>query len=286
MKVKVKSVVTSAILASMAFILGVTVAVPPAVASPIPTAWSVQITPASTLTKVQISISFSGLQVESAVQLKLMPTNLVVGDGFSSSDGTASFEFGVPATLAAGSYTIVATGITSTDSSFTAEVAAFDVGATGLITDTTLRDGPLSLEVTSGAVASFGAAYLMGNLSVTDGALGLFSVRDERVVSRPGWTLYASVADFVLSTDASVFLLKNQLGISPVRFAPESTAEGVELGLPTRPGLATYPMMFAEAEPGAMPGITTLDATLRLVAPPYLPVGTYNSTVTLTLVSK
>jgi hypothetical protein len=284
--VKIKSVVLSAIIASTAFILGMPLAVPAATATPTSTAWTVQMTPASTTTNVQISISFIGLQVESAVQLKLMPTDLVVGDGFSSSDGTASFEFGVPATLTEGTYTIAVAGITSTDSSFTAEVAAFSVSETGLITDTTLRDGPLSLEVTSDATASFGAPYLMGYLSVTDGALGYVSVRDERVVSRPGWILYASVDDFHLSTDESVLLPKNQLGISPVRLAPESTAEGVELGLPTRPGLATYPMLFAEAEPGAMPGVTTLDATLRLVAPPYLPVGTYVSTVTLTLVSK
>lgn len=271
-----------------AVVLGAVAVFSPAspVSAAAPTAWTVSLTPASTVSTVQISTSFTGLFPNSAIQLTLMPTSLVVADDFSSAAGDASFTFGVPNNLEPGSYTISAAGITSTDSAFTADVAAFEVGASGSVTDSTLRDGLLSLDVAEGAAATFGAPYLDGNISVTDGSLGHFSVRDERVVSRPGWILYASVSDFRLTTDEAVILPANQLGISPAQFIPGSTAEGIDLGDPVRAGLASFPMIFAEATPGAMPGTTVLDATLRLISPPYLPVGTYTSTVTLTLVSK
>jgi hypothetical protein len=251
-----------------------------------PTAWSVSLTPASTVSTVQITTSFTGLFPNSAIQIKLMPVAIVVADDFSSAQGEASFTFGVPSNLQPGSYTISAAGITSTDSAFTADVAAFEVGASGSVTDSTLRDGVLSLNVPASAAATFGEPYLDGNISVTDGTLGQFSVTDERVVSRRGWILYASVSDFRLSTDTNVVLPANQLGVSPAQFIPGSTAEGIVLGIPTRAGLASYPMIFAEATPGASPGTTVLDANLKLLSPPYLPVGTYTSTVTLTLVSK
>jgi len=251
-----------------------------------PTAWSVSLTPESTVSTVQITTAFTGLFPNSAIQLKLMPMALVVADDFSSAQGEVSFTFGVPSNLQPGSYTISAAGITSTNSAFTADVAAVEVGEFGSVTDSTLRDGALSLNVPAEAAATFGAPYLDGNISVTDGTLGQFSVRDERVVSRPGWILYASVSDFRLSTDNTVILPANQLGISPAQVTPGSSAEGIVLGIPTRSGLATYPMIFAEATPGATPGTTVLDANLKLLSPPYLPVGTYTSTVTLTLVSK
>jgi len=251
-----------------------------------PTAWSVYMSPNATLTTVQITTSFTGLAGSSAIQLRILPVNIAVADGFAGADGSVEFTFGVPSTLSAGDYVIAATGITTTDSAFSADIATFSVAETGIVSDSTLRDGPLSLEISANAAASFSSPYLDDGISITEGTLPRFSVRDERVASKPGWTLYASVAEFVLSTDASLTMPPSQLGITPQRFAPESTAEGVTLGTPSRAGTSAFPMVFAQADPGATPGVTVLDATVKLVSPPYMPVGTYNSTVTLTLVSK
>ena len=279
--------VFSALMASVgAFAVVSSLMQSPTAMAAVPTSWSVEITPSATLTTVKVTTSFSGLLPTSAIQLKLMPNSLVVADGFSSADGLAVFTFGIPSSLSAGDYIISATGVTNTNSAFSADVAAFSVAPNGLVSDSTLRDGPLSLEVAADAAASFASPYLEGNISVTEGVLGRFSVRDDRIVSKPGWTLYASVADFVLATDATKVIPSNQLGVTPLKFAPESTAQGVELGTSTRAGASSFPMIFAQASPGATPGITVLDASLKLLSPPYLPVGTYNSTVTLTLVSK
>jgi hypothetical protein len=51
-------------------------------------------------------------------------------------------------------------------------------------------------------------------------------------------------------------------------------------------GSATYPFEFAASPAGVQAPTTTLGGNLTLLAPPQLPVGTYNGTITLTLMSR
>jgi hypothetical protein len=117
--------------------------------------------------------------------------------------------------------------------------------------------------------------------------LGQISVNDQRTVSKQGWTMYADVTNFVLSTNQAVSISKTQLGAVPQLISGSTEATGISLGAPTSAGAASYPMIFAEASAQASSvGHSTFDAALTFVAPPEYPVGTYNATVTITLVSK
>lgn len=248
--------------------------------------WTISVTPASTLTTAQISIDIVGLHAGAACQLVLHPSDYVVAQGFADELGHATFAFRVPSTLGAGSYSIALTSVSSSDSAFTSSIATFDVAGTGIVTDTTTRDGALGLEVPISAAATFSAPVLENNISTTRGTLGTVTVADNRTQSKRGWTLFATVTSFVFDSDSSVSMPSNLLGIEPLRFAPSSTATGVKLGTKSVPGDTTYPYVFAEADAGSGVGVTALDANLMLISPPSFPVGRYTATLTLTLVSK
>ena len=145
-------------------------------------------------------------------------------------------------------------------------------------------NGVLSLVVPAGASATFGAPTLVNNKSTTTGTLGHFTVADGRVVTREGWTLSADVADFVNSTNSAITISKTQLGVAPQIVS--SDAAGVTVGASQIAGAATYSSIFAEGAPTINAGNTVLDAALTFVAPQNKPAGTYNSTMTLTVVSK
>jgi hypothetical protein len=78
-------------------------------------------------------------------------------------------------------------------------------------------------------------------------------------------------------------MASSQLGIEPRIIAG---GVGVNLGQATFAGNAVYPFVFAEAPEGVQVSSTTLNGNLKLLAPQGLPVGTYNGTITITLVSR
>ncbi|BDV32226.1 hypothetical protein [Microbacterium terricola] len=140
------------------------------------------------------------------------------------------------------------------------------------------EDGALSLEVPAGAKATFGTATLVNHLSTSTAELPEFSVVDERIVSRPGWTLTADVADF---TSGSSTFGAEHLGLAPTLV---TDAHGAELAAAQTAGSGVYPADFAAADAGKGIGETTFSADLTLVAPVDAPAGTYTSKLTLTLI--
>lgn len=245
--------------------------------------WTASISPGSTVTTAEFNISFTGLQSNSAVQLKLQPTDLVVGDDFSTAEGTARFTFKIPSSTSAGDFSVSAAGISNSGSAFSVVVATFSVAATGIVTDSTVRDGVLTLEILAGAAATFANPVIENGLSVTYGVIGDFIVRDDRTITKPGWILTASVSTLTLATDTSVTMPSSQLGIEP---RISAGGVGVNAGLATLAGSAGYPFVFAEAPAGVQVSTTTLNGNLKLLAPQSLPVGTYSGTITITLVSR
>ena len=144
-------------------------------------------------------------------------------------------------------------------------------------------DGNLSLVVPSGAKATLGTASLVNGLSTSTGTLPAFTVDDQRVVSKPGWNLTASTANFVNGADSSKTIDAKQLGVKPTI---ATNPGGVVAGTEHVAGDATAFSGFASAPAGTGTGATSLSADLKLVAPSGTPAGTYASTMTLTLVSK
>lgn len=144
-------------------------------------------------------------------------------------------------------------------------------------------EGELSLVVPANAAASFGAPTLIDNKSTTTGTLGQITVDDQRFNTRQGWTLSADVANFARQGDAADTIAKTQLGLAPriVTGAPGAVAGSAQLA-----GSASYGSTFAEAPAGSGIGATSLDAELTFVAPQGKAAGTYESVLTLTVISK
>ena len=63
------------------------------------------------------------------------------------------------------------------------------------------------------------------------------------------------------------------------------TAAGIVLGVPTIAASASYPWTFAQGAPANNVGTTKLGGALTFVAPTDYPIGTYISTMTMTLTS-
>jgi hypothetical protein len=241
------------------------------------------ISPNSTVTSARFDFSFRGLGSNSAIQLTLQPTNLVVGDQFSTVDGTAQFSFKIPASTQPGDYSIRAVGVSNSGNAFAVVVATFAVASTGIVADSTMRDGVLTLEVPPGASATFDSPTLEDGRSITRGSLSNFVVRDERAASKPGWILNASVSSLTLSSDSSVTMSAAQLGVQPLVIPG---GNGINAGQATTAGNASNQFLFAEAPAGVQAVTTTLGGNLTLLASPQLPVGTYTGTITLTLMSR
>lgn len=148
------------------------------------------------------------------------------------------------------------------------------------------QNGVLSLSVPAGAAATFGTPTLVNNKSTTTGTLGAVTVNDGRILTVNGWDLTANVADFVNSVDATNVIGKTQLGVAPQVTAAGTTATGVTAAAAQVAGSASYPAAFASAAAGNTVGASVLDAGLTFVAPQSKAAGTYNSTLTLTVVSK
>ncbi|POH66198.1 hypothetical protein C3B60_10405 [Cryobacterium zongtaii] len=148
------------------------------------------------------------------------------------------------------------------------------------------ENGVLSLEVPTGAAATFATPTLVNNVSTTTGTLGAVTVNDGRFLTKEGWDLTANVVDFTNSADPTSTIGKSQLGIAPSVTAAGTVATGVTAAAPQVAGSATYPAAFASGAAANTTGLSVLNADLTFVAPQAKAAGTYNSTLTLTVVSK
>ncbi|MEC5150677.1 hypothetical protein [Cryobacterium sp. GrIS_2_6] len=232
-----------------------------------------------------VFVTIHGLKPLSHVELWVHSTPFLLISG--NADGSGGFEGSgtLPSDLESGGHTIEVTGTSAADTPFSQVAASFAVTEAGTIGSATTSDtnGVLSLVVPSAAVAVFNAPLLVTNRSTTTGVLGSFAVSDSRVLTQEGWTLSADVDDFVNAADGSV-IGASQLGLAPQLVSTDAT--GVSLVTAQTAGSATYPMNLAVAAPAQTVGTTVLNAGLTFVAPPEKSVGTYRSTLSLTLVSQ
>ena len=153
-------------------------------------------------------------------------------------------------------------------------------------TTTGAVNGVLALTVPAGAAASFGTPSLVNNKSTTTGTLGNITVNDGRVLTREGWDLSATVADFKNSTDATNTISKSQLGVAPKLVVAGTAATGVTAATAQVAGAASGSYGFASGLAANTVGDSVLNADLTFVAPQDKAAGTYTSTMTLTVVSK
>ncbi len=129
--------------------------------------------------------------------------------------------------------------------------------------------------VTSGAEAGqyYAAAGQINQVTVSD-------TRD----GQNGWTLNGTMSDFVNSTNSSVTFGGNWMGWTP-KVNGFSAGQVVTAGsalLPNNPGLAA-PATLASATTASL-GVAQMDARLRLLIPVTVPSGTYNATLTFSVV--
>ncbi len=153
-------------------------------------------------------------------------------------------------------------------------------------TTTGAANGVLALTVPAGAAATFNAPTLVNNKSTTTGTLGNVTVNDGRVISREGWDLSATVADFKNSADATNVISKSQLGVTPKLVLAGTAATGVTAAAAQVAGAASGTYTFASGAAANTVGDSVLNADLTFVAPQDKAAGTYTSTMTLTVVSK
>ncbi len=158
--------------------------------------------------------------------------------------------------------------------------AAFGLRATTMAA----LDGLLGLSLPDGDAALFDDPRIVDGVSVTTGVIGTVRVRDDRVVSRPGWDLIANLTDFVNDGDASLRIGSAQVGIAPTLVS--SAGADIDLAVPQRAGSAVYPAAFASATPRHGVGDTVLGGVLTLVSPAGRPAGTYSAILTLTVTSR
>ncbi|MDY7526936.1 MULTISPECIES: hypothetical protein [unclassified Cryobacterium] len=232
-----------------------------------------------------VFVTVHGLKPFSHVEVWVHSTPFLLISGNADAAGDFAGSGTLPPDLEAGGHTIEVIGTTAADDPFSQVAASFAVTDAGTIGSATTSDtnGVLSLVVPAAAVAAFNAPVLVSNRSTTTGVLGSFAVSDSRVLTQEGWILSADVADFVNAADGSV-IGASQLGLAPQLVSTDAT--GVSLVTAQTAGSATYPMNLAVAAPAQTVGTTVLNAGLTFVAPPEKSVGTYRSTLSLTLVSQ
>lgn len=241
----------------------------------------------NTLATARYTVTVSGLLVGSQIHILVDTNPTSIAAGVADGTGTYTVTTALPTDLAVGGHDIFAEGTTAVGVPFRNAIASLNVSGAGHVTPGSTGDGTLSLVVPAGAATTLGTTVLVNNVSTSTGMLGQISVNDQRTVSKQGWTMYADVTNFVLSTDSTVTISKSQLGTAPQLVAGSTEASGISLGTATVAGAAAYPMIVADAASQASSvGHSTFDAALTFVAPPEYPVGTYNATVTITLVSK
>ncbi|MCW5952194.1 MAG: Ig-like domain repeat protein [Propionibacteriaceae bacterium] len=206
-------------------------------------------------------------------------------------------------TLPAGEHTLVVTDDADDAillwSTFTLDVTEADGSPANIPVHAAVRtsqDGDFKLVVPAGAEATLSNPALdpATGESVSTGSLPEFQVVDERVVNDRGWTLTTTVAEFVPSTDSSKKIANTALGLKPnlvsyllsTDYYNDARVAAPETGAEQVAGTATYGSLFAELGAGKYNPDTKFDADLSFRAPVGSLAGTYNSTLTLTLVSK
>lgn len=238
--------------------------------------------------EVTFLIDLSGFVPFSYVEIYVRSEPVLLASGFANSEGQFTATVDIPNNLPAGDHSITVAN-TLPDGSFQEIILTqFGVTESGTVgeAENPIVDGVLSLEVPANAAAQFNTPNIVNNRSVTLGTLGVFAVVDERELSKPGWTLSVNVAPFVLNGDQTKVFNSSYLGLVPVIVNQSSTSVGVNLGTGIIAGGGTYPLVFAEAESGVGTGRTSLNGNLSLIPPVQHTVGTYTSTMTLTLTSK
>jgi hypothetical protein len=194
-------------------------------------------------------------------------------------------------TLAAGVHTLAVADPTTGDVYGWATFTKTDAAISPTVVKTinadvagqTPSDGEFSLTNTSGATVNLTNPALVNGASVVSGELGTFKVTDQRMVTKPGWKLSTYVTDFTKGTDT---IAASALGIDPKIVSQAGTgATAPTLGAAMTSGSASYPWNFATLAGTSFSGVSTYNADLVFTAPAGKPAGTYNSTLTLTLIS-
>lgn len=145
-------------------------------------------------------------------------------------------------------------------------------------------NGVLGLSVPAGATATFGAPTLVGNKSTTTGTLPEVTVVDGRVVTHEGWTLGATVQEFENTANSADTIAASQLSVAPAIVTAGTDSQGAVAGAAFTGAAASA--TFASAPAGQGTGSTVLGGALTFVAPQDKAAGTYDSTMTLTVVSQ
>jgi hypothetical protein len=239
------------------------------------------------ISQVVFVIDLSGFVPFSYVEIYVKSEPVLLASGFADSTGQFTATVDIPDNLPVGDHSITVAN-TLPDGSFQEIILTqFGVTPSGTVgeAENPIVDGVLSLEVPANAAAVFSTPSLVNNRSVTLGTVGDFAVVDDRELSKPGWTLAVNVAPFVLAGDQTKVFESSYLGLVPV-LVQSSTSVGVELGTGIASGTGSYPSIFAQADPGVGTGRTSLNGNLSLIPPLQHTVGTYTSTMTLTLTSK
>ena len=228
------------------------------------------------------SVTMSNLKPFSRVDLYSHSEPVLIATGFADADGNITLT-GVLPNLSAGQHTVSVDATTAGNTPFSETVLNLTVTPTG-VADPVPLNGILSLSVPAGASAVFLPPTLVNNQSTTLGTLGAITVSDGRVLTREGWDVRASVADFVSDTDSAQTISSRQLGLAPSVVSTD--AVGITTGASQIAGSAVYPALFASGDAANPVGTTVLNAALTFVAPQEKAAATYRSTLTLTVVSK
>jgi hypothetical protein len=241
------------------------------------------------IAQVAFVLDLSGFEPFSYVEIYVRSEPVLLASGFADANGQFNATVDIPDNLPPGDHTITVANTLADGSFQEVTLTQFNVSETGTVgeAEDPVVDGVLSLEVPLNAAAQFGTPSLVNNRSVTLGTVGAFAVVDNRVVSKPGWTLGVNVAPFVLSGNPAMTFGSSYLGLTPVRESSSTSVQAeVVLGTVLSAGSASYPSIFAEAASGLGAGRTALNGTLTLKPPAEHTAGTYTSTMTLTLTSK
>jgi hypothetical protein len=216
-------------------------------------------------------------------------TPVFLGQLVVSATGTITVDL---STLPAGTHKLAIVDPTTGDvlawASFTKTTAAIspaisktinaDVATAGSVP----TDGEFSIIDTSGSnTVSLTNPALVNGASVVSGKLGTFKVTDLRQVSKQGWDLKTTVAQFVKGTDT---IDATALNITPAQVSNAGTGATAPVLGAASGGI--YPWNFASLAVGKFSGVTVFNADLVFTAPAAKPAGTYTSTLTLTLISK
>ncbi|MBT9607231.1 phosphate ABC transporter substrate-binding protein PstS [Microbacterium sp.] len=206
--------------------------------------------------------------------------------GQKTLDATGAAVIDLPATVAPGAvvplYLAQSDGTVVAWNTVTIPPAGFPHRAEGDMMATVTASGLFQLSAPVSTAVAFGD--LRREATSAARALGRFTITDDRE-TLSGWSLQISVADFVAVADPAATFASSALGYAP---AQVTLPAGVVLTGAQEAGSAVYPAVLATGEPGTSTALAgaTLDTALSLRVPKDTPVGSYRSTLTLTLIAR